>query len=312
MLRHLFCATLFAAATPLAAAPPQPGHWAVTTAGGVVMRFDLAKGAEGWSGSLLRPIHFSFGDGEFSQIQAETRTFPASHVREVGGDLELTIPDPAPGEAPAMFLLHAIDATHATASIVGAPIEPLPLLRTDVATPIAPFDPQLSYALVVERPTNAEMSQIFAADQADRGDPAHIDWAVVGKADEARRARTWQLLDDGQLQSGDDFYHAAFVFQHGNEPADYLKAHLFAMVAMARGKPSAKWIAAATLDRYLNAIGQKQVLGTQFKMVDGKPVTDVKATDESIVPDSVREALGVPPLGQQQEQMEQLLSRGGK
>ena len=61
------------------------------------------------------------------------------------------------------------------------------------------------------------MTAIFAADQADRVDPAHIDWKVVLPADRARRVQTQKLLDSGRLSSGDDFYHAAFVFSAWRE-----------------------------------------------------------------------------------------------
>jgi hypothetical protein len=36
------------------------------------------------------------------------------------------------------------------------------------------------------------------------------------------------------------------------------------MVAVAKGHPNSRWIAAATLDRYLMAAGQSQVFGTQY------------------------------------------------
>jgi len=32
---------------------------------------------------------------------------------------------------------------------------------------------------------------------------------------------------------------------------------------MARGRPDAAWLAAATLDRYLQSLGRKQIFGTQ-------------------------------------------------
>lgn len=59
------------------------------------------------------------------------------------------------------------------------------------------------------------------------------------------------MLAAGQATSGDDFLEAAFIFQHGDTANDCLFAHILAMEAMARGRASARWIAAATLDRYL-------------------------------------------------------------
>ncbi len=146
--------------------------------------------------------------------------------------------------------------------------------------------------------SNPEMVAIFKADQADRN-TSPIDWKTVGAADEKRRARTEQLLDAGSLKTGDDFYDAAFVFQHGHAANDYLKAHLLAMVAIARGQPDAPWIAAATLDRYLNEIGKPQVLGTQFTRADGGKFTQ-EPYDRTLASDAMRKALQVPSLAEQE------------
>jgi len=146
-----------------------------------------------------------------------------------------------------------------------------------------------------------EMTTIFVADQAARDHPATIDWKVVWPADQARRARTQALLDAGKLNTGDDFYHAAYVFQHGDEPEDFLKAHALAVVATARGKQDAVWIAAATLDRYLQRIGQPQIYGTQFLHPPGEKWTQ-EPYRRDLLSDAVRAASGVPPLEAQEGQ----------
>jgi len=149
-------------------------------------------------------------------------------------------------------------------------------------------------------PTNAEMTAIFDADQADRqGGGAAIDWSAVGPRDQARQARTLALLNAGALHSGDDYLHAAFVFQHGAQPNDYLLAHMLSVIAAARGRPDAAWIAAATLDRYLQNIGRPQIYGTQFRSRPGQP-TNQEPYDRTLVSDALREALGVPPQAAQE------------
>lgn len=153
--------------------------------------------------------------------------------------------------------------------------------------------------------TNAEMTAIFDADQADRADAMKIDWSMVGPRDQARAARTKALLDSGALESGEDFYHAAFVFQHGRTPEDHLLAHVLAIVAVARGRSDATWIAAATLDRYLQDIGQKQIYGTQFGWRQGAPVTQ-DPYDRTLVSDALRKATGVPVQAAQEERRKML------
>ena len=145
---------------------------------------------------------------------------------------------------------------------------------------------------------NAEMAAIFNADQADRS-AQPIDWTIVKPADAKRRERTGQLLDAGMLRTGDDFYDAAFVFQHGENANDFLKAHLLAIVATAKGQPDASWIAAATLDRYLQETGKPQVLGTQFSRTDNGKFTQ-EPYDRTLASDAMRTALQVPSLAEQE------------
>lgn len=149
------------------------------------------------------------------------------------------------------------------------------------------------------QPSNAEMKAIFDADQADRqGGGTAIDWSAVTPRDEARQARTRALLDAGALRSGDDFWHAAYVFQHGAEPNDYLLAHTLAMIANARGRSDAIWIAAATLDRYLQKSGRPQIYGTQFNTRE--MATTQEPYDRTLVSDALRQALDVPPQAEQE------------
>lgn len=149
--------------------------------------------------------------------------------------------------------------------------------------------------------TNPAMTAIYDADQAARAHPAAIDWKVLRPADEARRMRTQAMLDAGQLNSADDFYHAAYVFQHGDAAEDCLKAHALAVIATARGKADAAWIAAATLDRYLQRIGQPQIYGTQFLHPPGGAWTQ-EPYRRDLLSDAVRQATGVPPLAEQDAQ----------
>lgn len=153
--------------------------------------------------------------------------------------------------------------------------------------------------------TNAEMTAIFDADQADREAGAKIDWSAVRPRDLARRARTKALLDAGALQSGDDYYHAAFVFQHGDDANDYLLAHTLAVVAIARGRQDATWIATATLDRYLQRIGQKQVFGTQYTRLQDQPWTQ-EPYDRTLISDRLRAALGVPDQAAQDRRRQEM------
>jgi hypothetical protein len=160
-------------------------------------------------------------------------------------------------------------------------------------------------AAVASQSDNLEMTAIFDADQADRENMTKIDWLVVGPRDEARRVQTRELLEAGKLRTGNDFYHAAFIFQHGSQPNDFLLAHTFAVIAAARGRSDATWIAAATLDRYLQRIGQKQIYGTQFTAANNGTPTQ-EPYDRTLVPDALRAALRVPSTQAQERQRREL------
>lgn len=150
---------------------------------------------------------------------------------------------------------------------------------------------------------NAEMAAIFAADQAVRqvAPEKFRDRAFVNEmlaADAARRVQTRALLDTGALQTGEDYRAAAFVFQHGSTPEDYLLAHSLAVAAVAQGSPEGAWIAAATLDRYLQMTDKPQIYGTQTRKTRDAPAT-LDPYDRALIPDSLRAVFGVPPQSEQ-------------
>ena len=175
------------------------------------------------------------------------------------------------------------------------------LVRAAASETVAPlWAVDKSYPIDRDYPTSTEMAAIFEADQADRHGPS-IDWSRVGPRDEARRTQTRALLEKGALNSGLDFERAAFIFQHGDRPGDYLLAHTLASIAVARGRPAALWIAAATLDRYLQHLGQPQIYGTQFTIPNGGSATQ-EPYDHVLIPDSLRKALAVPTLAEQDAQ----------
>jgi len=105
-------------------------------------------------------------------------------------------------------------------------------------------------------------------------------------ADRARcREQVRQLISEGKVHSGEDYYYAAFVFQHGQEPSDYLYAHILAVTAVDKGLRNAIWLSTATLDRYLHSVRQPQVFGTQFGYGDRD---DQEPYDRKLVSDPLR------------------------
>jgi len=144
---------------------------------------------------------------------------------------------------------------------------------------------------------NPELARMFQEDQADRKPGLHgIDWSVVKPRDEARLKRTRELYGSGALRTGSDWLHAALILQHSGEPDDYLLAHEMCVAALVQGEKGAKWLVAATEDRFLMGIGRKQRFGTQYEPATEPGKFRLAPTDPQVT-DELRVALGAPPIG---------------
>ena len=144
---------------------------------------------------------------------------------------------------------------------------------------------------------NVELARLYEEDQGDRapsgGQP--IDWRVVGPRDRQRESRVKALYKSATIRTGKDYYRSAMVLQHASEPEDYLLAHEFCMVALAKGEKSARWLAAATEDRYLMNLKLPQRFGTQYRS-DG-PNQPMRLHEVAPgVTDALRQELNVPTL----------------
>ena len=157
-------------------------------------------------------------------------------------------------------------------------------------TSILPADGRQNSATPTKAQTaKSTLRKIYEEDQKDRNDEA---------GDARRREQVRQLITEGKLQSGEDYYYAAFIFQHGQKPADYLYAHVLAVTAVNEGVHNAMWLSAATLDRYLHSIRQPQVFGTQFgSLYDSRD--DQEPYDRGVVSDALREQWCVAPQATQ-------------
>ena len=192
--------------------------------------------------------------------------------------------------------------------------------QTDIAVALAkdanvePYFASIGVAADVSGPgmvSNPEMRAMFDADQSARK-AQPIDWKTLVPADEKRWTRTRELLDQGALHTADDFEEAAFIFQHGADANSFLLAHVLATIAVEKGNSSAIWIAAATLDRYLQKIGQKQVLGTQFLKGSADAIWTMDPYDRDLIPDTLRAEFHVPALADQAKELESMQKQKGR
>ena len=152
-----------------------------------------------------------------------------------------------------------------------------------------------------------ELARMFAEDQGDRTPPpgSPINWDVVGPRDSVRLARVKQMCRSQRLSTGMDYYHAAMLLQHAHEPESYLLAHELCIVAVSKGVEQAKWLAAASEDRYLMNIGRPQRFGTQYLADPGGKNWSLYSVDPEFS-DGMRRAFNVPTLSEAQAYSEEM------
>ena len=114
---------------------------------------------------------------------------------------------------------------------------------------------------------NLQLEDIYQADQSDRQKVYESPQAVaeLKQRDAMRKAMTLDMMSKGEVNTALDLYRAAVILLHGSEPKDFLTAHRLAVIAAINGHRPARWLAASSLDRYLMALGQPQIYGTQFE-----------------------------------------------
>ena len=147
---------------------------------------------------------------------------------------------------------------------------------------------------------NAELKKMYEEDQSARMVP-NIDWSIVSKADSAREKRVYQLIADGKLVTGKDYYNSAMIFQHGRDSIAYGMAVKQMKKAIELDSTINKWLLAAAIDRDLMSRGKPQIYGTQYVKNGPNEKWKRYKIDTTIVTAKEREYYGVESLQEQVE-----------
>jgi hypothetical protein len=151
--------------------------------------------------------------------------------------------------------------------------------------------------MTMDRP--AALARLLAEDQAEdravrAGEPAYV---ALRERDRTRRETVMALLADGWPGDADALYAAAWILNHGERSEEAALGGRLAARAAELGRPGARWLAAAALDRSLMYAGLPQKYGTNtlpdgvgWRLWDVDPAT----TDEE------RLANDVPSLAEMQ------------
>jgi len=292
------------------------GQWVLALGKRNLLVLSLTPGSgnqsQSFTGSLSRSNHFQSSDSRsFSHIQGGAQVAPITSSAWKGSVLSLVVTNPNNPSDKDTLLFTLKDNNHAQLQYEGVPIPPFELVRAEgTPTVAADWDETKTYSPDDDLPSNPEMKRIFDEDQRVRQSGVKIDWTTVNKSDAQRREAVMKLLKEGALHTGEDFTWAAFVFQHGSTPDDFLLAHTLAMIALKKGNGDALWIATATLDRYLQSVRQPQIYGTQFLTPEHQATTQ-EPYNRMLISDALRRQLGVPIQSAQEEQRKQYDAQRG-
>lgn len=120
----------------------------------------------------------------------------------------------------------------------------------------------------IQEARSKELAQLLALDQKERENfNNHTSQNEINKSminDLKRRKRVGEIMAEGCLKTAADYTSASLIYQHGDVPAHYYQAFIWANQAIALGDIKQKILVAMTIDRYLISTGKKQLFGTQY------------------------------------------------
>jgi hypothetical protein len=152
---------------------------------------------------------------------------------------------------------------------------------------------------------NDELLALHNADREERVDQPRMgtsEYTAMREPDKQRRVRAAAIVSALAAPEAADLYHAALLFQPGDEPEDAWRAYELAREAAERCEERARWLTAAAYDGWLLYQGRPQKYGTQY-VHDGvrHRLWDVDPTTT----DAERAAWNVPPLAEQLRKAEE-------
>jgi hypothetical protein len=152
---------------------------------------------------------------------------------------------------------------------------------------------------------NKELDSLYEADRQERTNQPKVntsEYKAMRGRDLERRERVMEMVAAEALNSAEDYYHAAWIMNHGDAPQDARNAHRLALRSSELGYRPARWLAAATYDRWQMYRGKPQKYGTNY-VYDGRRDrlwdVDPETTDEE------RADWDVPPLAEQLRKAEE-------
>ena len=146
---------------------------------------------------------------------------------------------------------------------------------------------------------NNGLTSLYKADKQEQVNQPNVnttEYKLMRTRDMERRKRVIQMMAANELNTAEDYYYAAHILNHGDTPDEAKQAHLLALRSSEMGYRPARWLAAASYDRWQMYQGKPQKYGTNY-VYDGYKDrlwdVDLNTTDEE------RAEWDVPPLAEQ-------------
>ena len=148
---------------------------------------------------------------------------------------------------------------------------------------------------------NLRLQELFQDDQHDREkvyDTAEALAELKGR-DRDRIKRLYVMMELDEIKTKNDLYYGAVILQHGENAADFLTAHRMAAIAAILGHRTARWLMAASFDRFLMSVGHGQIYGTQFEFNQEDRRYQLKLpVQDAVMVTFEKEFLGIPPVNE--------------
>ena len=149
------------------------GSWALRLDGAIVMRFDLKRQGDGWTGAWVKPKSFRTDRGghRFGEIVMPSVARLADSGKAIGDWAEITFDDPRPGAVPDVFRFHLLSADRAEVIYVGTGMAPYTLERVAAGAILGPFEEGGVYDERSDNPRIAESPPPVAVPRPARVTP---------------------------------------------------------------------------------------------------------------------------------------------
>jgi len=158
---------------------------------------------------------------------------------------------------------------------------------------------KMMFPAMINAQMNDELKSLYDADEQERIDQPKAnttEYKATRARDLARCERVMEIIEADKLDTAEDYYRAAHIMNHGDTAEDARNADWLALRSSALAYRSARWLAAASYDRWQMVQGKPQKYGTN-SVSDGRGDrlwdVDPGTTDEE------RAAWNVPPLAEQ-------------